>query len=340
MNKTNQILAGLVVAQFALIALTWAGAGQSGGDDANALVPAEVDSVTAIEITGKPAKAGEASKTVKLSKKGDKWVVSSAADFPAKKDKVEEVVKKLVEAKVRAPVATNKANHAALKVADGTFDKKVTISAGGSEHKLVVGSGKSSSIHARFADKDEVYLARGISAWAISDRIASYVDTQYVKVDDPTEVRVQNPKGTISIHKDADKMVVAELPPDANVDDSRVTAFVNSAKSLRMAEPVGREIKPEYGLDGGTKVVLKGKDVEVKYTIGAKAGDEDKYYAKAEGNDFVVLVNKWSVDKLNDQTPDKFIKEVAAPAPPGGPPGGMPGGMPQGLPPGFKIPGR
>ncbi len=332
MSKLNTTLIGLLAVQLGLTAFTWAGGARLGGaSDAKPLVDGAPGDVTELEITGK-AEADKPARTVKLTKKGDDWVVASAADYPAKQDKVDEIVKKLVEAKVREPIATNKANHGALKVSDSTFDKKVRLKLGSDDVKLVVGSGKSSSIHARRADQDEVFLARGVSAWAISDRVSSYIDTEYVKVEDPTEVSVQNPNGTINLVKGDDgKWKVTELPADADVDDSRVSAFVSSARSVRMAEPVGKEIKPEYGLDGAVQVVLKAKDQSYSYAVGALDGDH--HYVKADGNDYVVKVSKWSVERLRDQTPDKFIKE---PGKPGGAPGGMP---PGGMPPGAMMPG-
>lgn len=335
MSKAIPILGGLLVVQLGLAAFTWAGGARLGGaSDTKPLVGGDLGDVTELEIIGK-ATDDKPAKTVKLVKNGDAWVVATAADFPAKTEKVEEILKKLVEAKVREPIATNKANHGALKVSEKTFDKKVRVKVGGDDVNLVVGAGKSSSIHARRAERDEVYLARGVSAWAISDRVTSYIETEYVKVEDPTEVSVQNPAGTINLVKDDEgNWKVTELPPDADVDDSRVSSFVSAARSIRMTDPVGKAVKPEYGLDNATVVVLKNKDRTVSYSIGALDGDD--HYVKADGQDFVVKVSKWSVERLRDQTPQKFIKE---PEKPGGPPGGAPG-MPPGmqLPPGMQMP--
>ncbi len=340
MSKANTILAGLLVVQLGLAAFTWAGGTRLGGaTDTQPLVEGDPSDVTELEITG-TAKDDKPARTLKLVKTGDAWVVSTAADFPAKTEKVDEIVKKLVEAKVREPIATHKANHAALKVGEKTFEKKVRVKIGGSDVNLVVGSGKGTSIHARHDGKDEVYLARGVSAWAISDRVSSYVDTEYVKVEDPSEVSVQNSKGTINlVRNDAGKWRVTELAADSDVDDSRVSAFVSSARSIRLSEPVGKEIKPAYGLADGVQVILKTKDKTVSYAIGATDGDHA--YVKADNSEYVVKVSKFSVERLRDQTPDKFIKEPGKPGPPGGMPGGMPGmprGMPGGMPPGMMPP--
>ncbi|MCA9537246.1 MAG: DUF4340 domain-containing protein [Myxococcales bacterium] len=336
MNKANKILLGLLVAQGALAAVTWTTGGGSGGTDAHPLI-ADLDpaAVTSLTVTNRATEEGKAAETVTLVKKGDAWVVPAADDFPADPKKVDEVVEKLAKATTREPIAESKANHNALNVGERTFEKKVEIKAGERTIKLVLGSAKGSSAHVRVDDGDAVYLARGISAWAMSNRVDTYLDTAYVQVDEPTEVRVQNANGPLDLQKTDDgKWHVAQLPPDAKVDESRVRAFVNAARSVRLAEPVGKTVKPEYGFDGGTLVMVKKGEEVTNFTIGKVDGDF--VYVKSEKNDYVVKVRKYSVETLLNQTADKFIEEPPAPDAEGGqgmPPGMMPPGM---MPPGMR----
>lgn len=311
MSKTNKILVGLLALQAVLAVVTWASGGGRGASDARPLLEIGKEAVTALTIEAAPRKEGEAPERVELVKKGNDWVVASAADYPAQKDKVEEVVGKLVALKVRQPLATQKANHAALNVGEKDFDRRVTLQAGTATHQLVIGSGKGSSVHARFADQDDVFLARGMSSWALGERASTYIDTQYIKVDEPTSILVVNDQGGVLnlLKDDQGDWLVPELPPDAKVDPGRVSAFVSSARSVRLAEPVGKEVKPEYGLDKGTRVTLKAGDQTTSYAIGAAKGDQ--HYVKADDNEYVVLVSKYSVESLRTQTPDKFLKDEA-----------------------------
>ncbi len=326
MNTTNKVLAGLFAAQAVLVALTWSAGSDGPDDDAAPLIEAKKEDVGKLVITGKPAKAGETPDSVTLVRKGEGWVVGTADDFPADTKKVDEVLDKLLDARVRAPVANNKANHNALEVGDRAYAKKVELTIDGKPQAFVVGNAKGTSVHVRRADQDAVYLARGVSAWGLSERVRSYVDPDYVKVEEPTEVQVTQGTRSITVVKD-DKgdWRVNELPADADVDQSRVRSFVSSARSVQLAEPVGKTVEPAYGLgDEATVVTLRKEDGETIYRIGA--ADDDAFYVKAEGNDYVVKVNKYAVETLTTQTPDKFIKS-AEPAPQ---PGGMPGmpGMP------------
>ena len=336
MNKTNKVLVGLLGAQALLLVLTWAGGAGSAGSNnqSEPLLDLSADDVTALNVEGKAADDKPA-ESVTLEKRGDKWVVATADDYPADGEKVDEVVKKLVEARIRAPLATHKANHNALNVGEREFSKKVTLRAGDARHALVIGSGKGSSVHARFADKDEVFLARGISAWAISERVRTYVKGDYVSVEAPTEVRVVGAGGrTVTLSKgEGGKWTVGELAAALPVDEAKVSTFVSSARNVQLAAPVGKESKAEFGLgEGATVVTLKSEKGETTYRIGALV--DGKYYLKADDNDYVVQVSKYSVEKMVDDGPDKFVKEKEAPAAPSGPPG-----LPPGFPPGMNIPG-
>lgn len=340
MNNTNKILVGLLAAQAVLWGVTWSSdVGRAGASsESRKLIEAEPSAVSAFTVRSRPETEGEAPESVSLTRQGDGWVVAGTDDFPADPKKVDEVLGKLVGATRRAPIATQAANHNALDVGERTYDKKVELTVGGEQKTLVLGSAKGSSVHVRFEGEDDVYLARGISAWAVSDSVDTYVDTQYVDVEEPVEVRVVNSNGPIELQKDDEgNWRVAQLPPDAEVDPSRVRAFVNAARSVRLVAPVGTAVKPEYGLgDGAVQVTVRNAEKTVSYRIGAEDG-ENHVYVKANDGTHVVKARKFSVESLLKQTPDKFIEEkpIDAPSP-------MPGmqGLPNipGLPPGLQMP--
>ncbi len=334
MNTTNKVLMGLLAGQVALAALTWASAGSEPSDDRQPLVDAKLESISQVTITGKPAKAGEAAASVSLTRKGEGWVVTSADDYPADKKKVDEVLDRILDARIGAAVASQKANHNALDVGEREYARKLKLVVGDQTTELVIGNAKGSSVHARRAGDDAVYVARGFAAQALADQVRSYVDTHYVQLDEPTEVQVTGPQRSITVVKnDRGGWAVNELPSDAPVDQSKARAFVSSARQVQLSEPVGRTVEPSYGLgDEATVVTVRKEDAETVYRIGKAVGDA--YYVKADTNDYVVKVSKYAVETLVKQTPDQFIQEPEAPS--GGMPGGMPGG---GMPPGMMPPG-
>ena len=335
MNNTIKILIGAAVLQAVLVAITWSSSvGRAGASsEAQPLLDVEPSAVTAFTVSDR-AEGEEAAASVTLQRKGEGWVVAGTDDFPADAEKVDEVIGKLVKASHREPIATKAANHNGLKVGAKSYDKKVEIDLGGDKKTLILGSAKGSSVHARFDGEDAVYLARGISSWAVGSKVDTYIDTQYVSVEEPVEVRVVNKNGPIDLTKDDQgNWRVAQLKPDAEVDASRVRSFVTAARSVRLVEPVGKTVKPEYGLGAGA-VTVSVRDAEktVNYTIGATV--DEQTYLKADTSEYVVKVRKFAVESLVNQTPDKFIQEVPPPNPA---PGSQPMGIP-GLPPGMQLP--
>lgn len=312
MNPTHKLLLGLLVLQLGLAGITWSGRRSSGGPSgAEALLPVSLGDVTAFAVTSKPPDKDTPPEAVRLEKKGDAWVVASAGDYPAVTSKVEEVLKKVLELKVREPIATNKANHNALRVGERDFDRKLEVTAAGATTSLVAGSAKGTSIHVRKADSDAVYWARGVSTWNLSERVSSYVDTQYVSVEDPTKVTVTNSKGSFTLTKGAGgDWSVSGLPPGKQARQADLTAFVDKARKVTMSDPVGKKLEADYGLGDGARVVLEYKDGEATKTLGYSIGTEkdSKFYLKADEMEHVVMVSKWSVEKLVQQAAADFAE--------------------------------
>lgn len=340
MSQTNKILIGLLVAQAILLAVTWSSdIGRGGGEDGESLVPFAADTITRLEVV-KKAEDGKDPENVVLLKEGDGWIVDGTDEFPADPDKVSEVLEKLTKASRKDPLVRNRANHNALNVGPRTYEKQVILDAGDQKTTLTLGTAKGTSVHVRVDDGDEVFLARGISVWGVGHRVDTYVDTQYAVIEEPTEIAVTNKNGTINLKKnDEGTWLVAELRPDQKTDVTRIRSFVNQARSLRLVEPLGKTIKPEYGLEAGARVMVKNAEKTLEYRIGNKDGDH--VYVKATDNPYVVKMRAFSVESLLNQTPDKFIEEPPLEVPaPGSQPMGMPGmppGMP-GMPPGMQMP--
>jgi len=333
-NTTNKILLGAAVLQAVLVAVTWSSTvGRAGAsDDLRPLLDVQLDAVTAFTVSDR-AEGEKASQSVALERRGEGWVVKGTDDYPADAEKVDEVIGKLIKASHRDPVATKAANHNALDVGERTYDKKVELHLGGEKKTLILGSAKGSSVHARFDGADDVYLARGISAWAVGNKVDTYIDTQYVDVAEPVEVRVLNRNGPIDLTKDdSDTWRVAQLKPDAQVDSGRIRSFVTAARSVRLTEPVGKTIEPAYGLgDGAVTVSVRDAEKTVSYRIGAEV--DGQVYVKSDASDYVVKVRTFVVESLIDQTADKFVQEVP---PPAAAPGSQP--MIPGMPPGMQLP--
>jgi hypothetical protein len=307
MNRVNKILGAVLIAQVALVALTWSlyytSPAASGSEP---LFGFEAKKVTALEITAKPAKPEEPVQVTKLAKKDDKWVLVDADDYPAEKEKVEKLVEDLTSLRIRDPIARNAANHNALKVGEQEYDRRVTLKTSSDSKTVIVGSGKGSSLNVRYQGKNEVYRTQGMSVWSISTGKRAYVDSEYFKVDKDkiTAATLRNEKGILNFAKQGVEWTVLELPPGETLDKNKMKNFIDRLSKIHLNEPIGKEVKPEYGLSGRTEVVLVTADEDEtethRYVIGDMKGDQ-YYYAKADDNEYVVTISKWDANELREK---------------------------------------
>jgi hypothetical protein len=320
MKSTHSILSVLLLVQLGLGAYTWNSAASTSEVGKRKLIGLQVGDVTEVEIASKPSKEGEKVTSVKLVRDGENWTLASAGNYPAEAEKVKEVLKKLLALEVGTPIARRKANHNALRVGDRDYDRRIGLKGGGKTFSLVLGSAKGTSVYIREGTGEEVYWAKGLSTWALSDRASNYVDTQYVKLDSPTTVTIKNSTGEFAIIKDAQgDWSVSGLTPGVPLKQSEIQSFVDKAAKIALSTPVGKEVKPEYKLDEGVTVTLEklaeakkegedaGKTEHLSYRIGPEV--DGKFYCLAEGRDFVVEVSKWAVEKLLQQKAEDFLKE-------------------------------
>lgn len=315
MNKTNNILGVLLVAQLALAALTWSTC-QSKQTEAGtvSVFDLKADQVTELEIIPKPNKDGKPTDTVKLVKKDKQWVVSNADDYPADNNKVKELIEKLVALRVRDPIAKNPSSHNALHVGKEEFDRKVTLKTAKVTKSIIAGSGSGQSIHVRYKGKNEVYRAKGISVWSINNSLRNYLDSKYIDVDKDKllSVVILNKKGKLSFTKEGDGWTLDGLPEGSELDDSKVKTLITKASSVNLYEPIGKEVKEEYGLSDGTKVTLTSTEenttMTTSYTVGAPK-DEQHYYIKADNKDYVVTISKYDANQLGEKSLSDLIKK-------------------------------
>jgi hypothetical protein len=238
-------------------------------------------------------------------------------EYPAEGSKVTEVLDKLEALEAGEPIAKESANHNALEVGEKAYGRKVTLKSGQEARTLILGQGPGGSVHVRFDGHNEVHRSRGLSVWDIRSGPSGYIDTKFVEVerDKLSGVTVTNEKGRLTFKKEGGVWQLEELPEGKRLDESKVNTFIDEVARLDLEEPVGREPKPEYGLDHGTGVALTcsegGESRTMRYTIGAKK-DDATFFAKSDGNDFVVTVSKWRTDGVREKAAQDFAKEEKA----------------------------
>jgi hypothetical protein len=302
----NRILAGLLVAQLALAAVTW---WPSTAEETTTTpaITAPIADWTVVEIVGQTTGA-EPPKPVRLVKEGAGWSIASAGGYPADPNRVKDVLDHLASIQIGNPISTKATSHRDLSVADDTFTRKVTVGAGGQTTTFYLGAGTGSAVNVRVAGTDAVYAVRGFTAWSIGDADARFYDSSYVKVD-PKKLRtlkITTATGSWTLDHSADDHWTMEGTPEVPVDTAKIGTLARRAVDLRMTRPVGREVKPEFGLGSGARVewTAEGDDgapTAGGYTIGAAR--ETFRYVKADDRDWVVEIGTSTLQPVLDFAP-------------------------------------
>ena len=310
--STVRILGLVLVAQVVLAIVTW------WPTDRTALTPhalLEIDAAAVDQLAIAPsAGESEALDWLVLERGDDGWAIASEGGYPADAAKVDQLIDRLVGMEVRAPIATSRPSHNALKVGERDYGRRVRITSASGEQELVVGAAQSNSVHVRFADRDDVYLANGLSEFALSNAPASYWDRQYVSAPaaEITSFTVENENGVLRLERVEDDWTLMDPPPATRTDPEAIDEFLAGVTNLRLIEPVGVEAPADAGLNDGPRIAwtLEAEDQSVAggYVVGAKDGGNA--FVKADDSAFVVKVSAAAVEPLRKASVDDFVVYV------------------------------
>jgi hypothetical protein len=317
MSRNHGILLGLLAVQVGLAALMWSGSGPdaAGGSENRRAFDFDAAQISELRIVGEPKEDGSESDHVALVRRDDAWAVASADDYPADAAKAEKLAEQFSAMKIGRAIASRPSNHEALGVGETSYSRRATIVTEDAEHDILLGRGARQSSHVRLDGGDEVYATREVGVWNAVANARSYLDVSYVEVDRTAavSVTVKNAHGTLNFSKPDGGWRLAELGPDVEQDASAIGAVINSLTRVSVYAPVGRELKPDYGLDGGTEVTVAWIDEDdvaksIRYVIGT-AADEHSYYAKSDDHSHVVTIAKRTAEQATTKKSADFVKK-------------------------------
>lgn len=307
MNRTNQILMGLLALQVvALLGMSLTG-GDSLSVDRVELVSLDPDKVTRLKIEG----SGE--DAVTLERSGTDWVVASADAFPAKSSDVEAAVKKLARIESRNQVLSSSRYHEKLEVSPDSFQRKITLTHDGKDTVLYMGTSPSfKNTHVRVEGDDAVYLVNDLGTSDAGARAWNWVDRTYLEIpeDQVWSVAVENDKGSLRLDRDPASDTWAALGVNQALDAAKVKKLVKAARQVNLEAPISTSSKPEFGLEDpaatvtltvGTSTIAGMPPPSTKSRklfIGQKTPNASRRYVKAEGESHVVTVNESALQPL------------------------------------------
>jgi hypothetical protein len=328
----NKVLLAALVLQSGLALLTrWPDAGPPEPRD---LLGVSVDDIQVIRVTGRTsAEAKPEGGPLELARQDTGWVIRSKQDYPAAEAQITPLLESLGKLRAQTPIATSSTHHQSLEVADDSFLRKVELETkDGTKKTLLLGSGQGKSAAVRVAGEDEVWSVRGVSSWNIADVANRYFEREILKVDAATldEVSIQRPTGTTTTLRKTPEgtWTLDGLIEGQTLDQAATTTFLNKLVNLRMVEPIGKEAKPEHGLDGPQATVVRwtgtneGQSVTGSFRVGAPTNETgNRYYVQVEGNPWVVEVMKTNLDSAINKDPASLVSGSLVPedVPPGHP---------------------
>lgn len=314
-ERWNQILVGLLVLQVLLcVFVFWPRKAASGAGEP--LLPGlKASDVVALTITD------DEGKTVALRRVEGAWVLPEADDYPADGTRVTTLLNKLAGLTTRRLIARTAASHRQLDVADNDFRRRIELeTADGQQYRIYLGSSPQfDTIHVRVAGQDATYLASNLSAGDAQATPISWVDPVYLRLDssEVQTVTLKNRNGTLRFLKDADgKWTMEGLAPEERADQARISALVQTVTSLRMTQPLGKQARPEYGMESPTALVTIQTSTEtITLTVGAQDPQDKSYVVIGSHSPFYVRVTEAVARDLVEKGRDYFLQPLPTPTP-------------------------
>lgn len=307
------------------------------------------------ETKGKP---GE-NPAIDLVKKGDSWLLASHFDYPVEASKVTDLLSKIESARSRGPIASGKARQKQLDVADDSYERKVVLTAGGTDRVIYVGSAAGArQTSLRLGGGNDIHGVTGLSPFAMGTSATSWVDTNYIDIPEDKIASIDVVNGNGSFH--FEHLLSGEwtatvggqpLTPPAGMEikKSEISNVASRVSKIFLADPgdpkraidkplatvtvrlKAQPVPPEAGADAGAapaESTLAGGEKVIEI---AATDKKDRYYVREKGRAEAALVDALSVTEFVELSRDRLLAKIGeqkAEAPGGHPPI-------EGLPPGF-----
>ncbi|MDW8052948.1 MAG: DUF4340 domain-containing protein [Anaerolineae bacterium] len=318
MNRRNQLLTALLVAQLVIAVLVLALPQQAASTSARPLL-GELKSadISAFVVREQPEKV------LRLTKKDGNWVLPDLDDYPAQADRVSSFLDKLVGIKVGQPIATTAASHTRLQVGEDSFNRRVDLTTPQGERTLFFGA-SGTNANVRLAGSDEVFLTSQIATFDISADASSWINTLYFTSTQEavSKVAITTITGTLTFQRvSTDTWQMDGLASGETFNPSRLETILSRVASLYMVRPLGKTPKPEYGMDKPTAILTLTLKSDVSslaplvLTIGARDDKDSTYVVKSSQSPWYARVNAFVLEEIVNARREDFLQPASTPTP-------------------------
>ncbi len=316
MNKLQKILSAVVVLQILLIAVIFYAQRPAQAETSLLLEGYDAEKISRVSITGAEGEQ------VVFQKQDGVWVLPENGNYPLMGSSLNEMLETISTINTNRLVAATSTSFNRLQVEAENFQRKLVLETEeGKQTVIFLGSSPAAnSTHIRLDGKNNVYLTNGLSATQLSTNLSSWIDASYLQLS-PTQVQsvqIQTTDKDFSFTLDADGAWYSDQIADGQTFDSnKWNSLLTSLISIRMLEPVGKEILPEYGFDSPSAMVTyiysaeNGAEQTALLIIGNPTLDGMGYYAKLDSAAYVIKLSKTFAEKVTELIPEMYSSALA-----------------------------
>lgn len=253
LNRTNTILAALMLIQALAVAVLALAGRAAPIQNTGAPLLAGFDPETVTQVAFQDADKNE---VVVMKDAAGVWTLANG--YPITETRIAPILNSIKSFDTGRLIAQNRSSHTRLKVADDTFERRIEVKRGDTVDTLFLGSSTgANATHVRLGGSDSVYLVSGLSAFEVPTSAVSWVNPIYFSIDQSIiqYLKVENANGVFEFRRDGESLVFSGLGAGEIANPTLSTSLTNNIASIRLDAPLGKELKPEYGMDKPLAVI-------------------------------------------------------------------------------------
>ncbi|MCX8004035.1 MAG: DUF4340 domain-containing protein, partial [Burkholderiaceae bacterium] len=272
-------------------ALAWRRDALSAARPETPLLAAEVSQIDRVRLEGPMAGDKRSAPAIELAKRDGQWRLPGYFDAPADAAKVDELLKRVREARRGLPVATSREALARFRVAEDAYERRITLMQGEKTISTVYlgTSSGARKAHARTGTDEAVY-AVALAPFEVRLSAGEWLDAHLMKTDTEAliEISVTRADGKTSVlrrteRREGEKSIATWTGEgEFAADESRARALVEAIANLRVDAVLGTEPQPQWRLDqAALKLTLKDNQGKSASWVLVKLPDGESHVLKA-----------------------------------------------------------
>jgi len=308
-KRQHQLLAGVLIVQLVLSAVVFWPRPFTAVEGEPLFVDLEAGDITLLALED------AAGNLTRLAQVEGGWVLPEADNYPAKTNDVVSFLDRLLALRTDRLVTRGDASHRRLGVSPDEFVRRISFQTGGGEEQTVyLGTApRFGSVHFRLGGQSETYLTSELATHDAAATISTWVDLTYQRLEqeDVQRFTLENGGGTFVFERvDEDLWVLLDLDEDETLDLAAVRGVLRRAASVTMRSPLGRDVRPEYGMDApAARVTMELDDTTVTILVGAKDAEDASYVVKSSESEYYVSVAETSVRQLVETGREDLLEQ-------------------------------